>query len=537
MSAKKIPRAAARSRLVPTNTIGDPDVSRAITDQSIAIQRLEDRFVATQAPATGRGFDSDPVTVNVFTSSSSGVVPGSGGGTANFLRADGSWSPPGGGSTVSSVNSGSSKVSVSPTTGAVVVDVVPANLTGIPESGVTNLVTDLASKALSSRLINTTSPLQGGGDLSADRTLSIASNGISNSLIRQGTATSVIGNSTGSLANVADIVATVDSVVLTRQSGLLAWTDISQIIATIANRGHYGDGSDGAIDFDGTTTITLGNNVQTIVPSSGVYTLPRDIFPTTMIIRSGVVVRGAGFFIFCSVSANGPGTYSCDGGTGGTGTSAGGTAGTAPFSSARYNNTGLAGGAGSTTVAAATGVSNSGAPNPQRSGGGGTANGGSGTIMNGGGGGGNGGTGTGGSGGANAPLGANSGGFKYYEAIVQGRSGGNTSFTLSGCSGGGGGGVAGAGGGGGGGGGGYVGLFAPIILGAITIQANGGNGGAGNGGGNTGGGGGGGGGYAILDTQSGASNVTINVNGGTGGTKNGTGIAGGNGFTGTIVRF
>jgi len=43
----------------------------------------------------------------------------------------------------------------------------------IAESQVTNLVTDLASKVPSTRLINTTAPLQGGGDLSADRTLSI----------------------------------------------------------------------------------------------------------------------------------------------------------------------------------------------------------------------------------------------------------------------------------------------------------------------------------------------------------------------------
>ncbi len=39
------------------------------------------------------------IQVETFTSSSSGVVPSSGGGTTNFLRADGTWStPPGGGS-------------------------------------------------------------------------------------------------------------------------------------------------------------------------------------------------------------------------------------------------------------------------------------------------------------------------------------------------------------------------------------------------------------------------------------------------------
>lgn len=43
----------------------------------------------------------------------------------------------------------------------------------IAESQVTNLSTDLAAKALASRLINTTSPLTGGGDLTADRTIAI----------------------------------------------------------------------------------------------------------------------------------------------------------------------------------------------------------------------------------------------------------------------------------------------------------------------------------------------------------------------------
>lgn len=44
----------------------------------------------------------------------------------------------------------------------------------IAESQVTNLVTDLAGKVPTTRLINTTAPLTGGGDLSADRTLAIS---------------------------------------------------------------------------------------------------------------------------------------------------------------------------------------------------------------------------------------------------------------------------------------------------------------------------------------------------------------------------
>jgi hypothetical protein len=44
----------------------------------------------------------------------------------------------------------------------------------IAQSKVTNLVTDLAAKISSSRTISTTAPLAGGGDLSADRTLTVS---------------------------------------------------------------------------------------------------------------------------------------------------------------------------------------------------------------------------------------------------------------------------------------------------------------------------------------------------------------------------
>lgn len=48
----------------------------------------------------------------------------------------------------------------------------------IPESSVTNLVTDLAGKVPTSRLVNTTAPITGGGDLSADRTIAFDSSAL-----------------------------------------------------------------------------------------------------------------------------------------------------------------------------------------------------------------------------------------------------------------------------------------------------------------------------------------------------------------------
>ena len=46
-------------------------------------------------PVTSSG--TITVTPNLFTSSDPGVVPASGGGTSNYLRADGTWATPAGG--------------------------------------------------------------------------------------------------------------------------------------------------------------------------------------------------------------------------------------------------------------------------------------------------------------------------------------------------------------------------------------------------------------------------------------------------------
>lgn len=115
------------------------------------------------------------------------------GDTPGFVRED---ELGGGSGAIDSVTAGSNKVTVSPTTGDVVVDVAPANFTGIPQAGVTNLVSDLAGKAASShthaqsdvtnlvsdlaakvpttRTVSTTAPLTGGGALSSNQTIGLS---------------------------------------------------------------------------------------------------------------------------------------------------------------------------------------------------------------------------------------------------------------------------------------------------------------------------------------------------------------------------
>ncbi len=134
-----------------------------------------------------------------FASALPGWVPASGGGTANFLRADGTWAaPPAGGgattltgdvtgsgtgsfaTTLATVNSntgtfgGAATVPQFSVNGKGLVTGVTAVSIAIAQGAVANLTTDLAAKAPSTRSISTTAPLTGGGDLSADRTLSIA---------------------------------------------------------------------------------------------------------------------------------------------------------------------------------------------------------------------------------------------------------------------------------------------------------------------------------------------------------------------------
>lgn len=88
----------AASKLVDTADVNNDQITYAKIQNVVTNNRVLGRV-------SGAGGDIEELTgsqvtglLSLFTNLSSGIVPGSGGGTTNFLRADGSWAaPPGGG--------------------------------------------------------------------------------------------------------------------------------------------------------------------------------------------------------------------------------------------------------------------------------------------------------------------------------------------------------------------------------------------------------------------------------------------------------
>jgi hypothetical protein len=328
-----------------------------------------------------------------------------------------------------------------------------------------------------------------------------------------------------------------------------------------------GDGSDGALTFDGTTTV-LG-----LVPSANAYTLNRDIYATNITINSGVTINTFSTRIWATgtITINGTVQYFSNLGNGNAGTAgnANGTAGNLGTNGTASGNSlgfffawaspgaGAGGGAGNVGVGTAgnatttASVSNAilsttiNAPSDGGAGGAGVSAGGAGGHQ------------------ASAPgntICANSPRGPQLMVEFQCLRNASTFNTLlaQGGSGGGGGGGDGTNKGGGGGGGGGAGASGGVILisgQTITIGAsgsiisNGGNGGAGGaggtptvgnagGGGGGAGGGGGTGGIIMLIYHTLNNSGTLTANGGTAGSGGlhgngvGTGVNGVDGVNG-----
>lgn len=265
-----------------------------------------------------------------------------------------------------------------------------------------------------------------------------------------------------------------------------------------------GDGSDGAVVLDGTTTYPFA----TLVGS--VYTQSREIFSTTLVINAGVTLKPNGWPRYFQVSCVNNGTISLDGGN-----AAGVTPGAAPGTGGIYQNN--VAGSISTT-------------------GNGVAGGGNGIGM------GNGGTGGAGNPGtaSGTPFSARSSTSSFHSPVPA-QTGvlafGGVSRALGAGPGGGSGGGDGTNKGGSGGApGGFDASFGPSFINNGVMTAKGGNGGTPPAGNCGGGGPGVGGEFLIYTAIPWVNNGTISVASGTPGSGVGTGAAGTAAGTGSVLN-
>jgi hypothetical protein len=274
----------------------------------------------------------------------------------------------------------------------------------------------------------------------------------------------------------------------------------------------YGDGSDGALTYDGTTTI-LG-----MAPAANVYTLTRDIFLSSMTVNNGVTIKASGARIYCTGTITNNGTIQNNGNNASTNTAGAATIATNILGIGQAGGAGGSSGAGGATVATAN--AGGGAGGVGGISGAGQA---AGTVA-----------------GIVAPLAANGGAavFRSFNCANTGLILMTTVAKVTGGSGGSGGGGSGANNGGGGGSGGGVLLINSWKIDNTngTISANGGNGGNGTGA-NGGSGGGGGGGLVLLIYHSYVSNAATATGGAAGTVKTGTGVLGSAGNAGKVVTL
>lgn len=130
---------------------------------NVPTNTVKGRVAAGSGPPTDLDHTAITSLVDVFTSGLKGAVPPSGGGTTNFLRADGAFAtPPGGTGAVSSVSNTDGTLIISPNTGAVVAS---ARVATASQSGVVR--PDNTTITVSGGVMSTVGGGGGGGALPA----------------------------------------------------------------------------------------------------------------------------------------------------------------------------------------------------------------------------------------------------------------------------------------------------------------------------------------------------------------------------------